>query len=196
MEGKEHSPRYIGPSAGTSIMATDTSEITHPLQGYRITSDYGIPSARLKVEGADVLRVYQAPQSDREAFLEWWTCEKERAVRDRVILVVVIRCVKYACHREWLQGIEEEEWFHNDDSLIGVRFTTLENLDKAIDDNESLTDDWGDIIEKMCTDSAGAIAPDDERHLADVVSIAEAISDSEEDSGEGSVIGASIRLLS
>ena len=51
---------------------------------------YGIPSARLKVEGADVLRVHQAPQSDREAFLEWWTCEKERAVRDRVILVVVI----------------------------------------------------------------------------------------------------------
>ena len=73
---------------------------------------------------------------------------------------------------------------------MGVRFTTSENLDKAIVDNESLTDDWGDIIEKMSTDSAGAIAPDDERHFADVVSIAEAISDSEED------IGASIRLLS
>ena len=137
-----------------------------------------------------MLRVYQAPQSDREAFLEWWTCEKERAVRDRVILVVVIRFVKYVCHKEWLQSIEEEEWFHNDDTLMGVRFTTSENLDKAIVDNESLTDDWGDIIEKMSTDSAGAIAPDDERHLADVVSIAEAISDSEED------IGASIRLLS
>jgi hypothetical protein len=57
---------YIGPSADTSIMATDTSEITHPLQGYRITSDYGIPSARLKVEGADVLRVHH----EEEQY--WW----------------------------------------------------------------------------------------------------------------------------
>jgi hypothetical protein len=56
-----------------------------------ITSSDGSTTSRvLKEEGADVLHVSQAPQTDREAFLEWWTGEKERAVRDRVILVVVI----------------------------------------------------------------------------------------------------------
>ena len=42
------------------------------------------------MEGADVLHISQAPQTDRKAFLEWWTGEKERAVRDRVALVVVV----------------------------------------------------------------------------------------------------------
>ena len=37
--------------------------------------------------------------------------EKERAVRDQVILVVVGRSYDYACHKEWLQSIEVEEWF-------------------------------------------------------------------------------------
>ena len=169
-------------------MATDTSEITHPLQGYRICftvqADYGLPDA-LKEVVADALHVSQAPHSDREAFLEWWTREKERAVRDQVILVVVVSGYKYACHKEWLQSIEEEEWFDNDDGLMGVRFTTDEKLYQAIYDNESLTDGWGDIIGEMSKDSAGAIAPDDQRHLSDVVPIAEAINDGEEDSGEG-----------
>jgi hypothetical protein len=40
--------------------------------------------------GVDVLHISQAPQSYHEAFLEWWASEKERAVRDRVILVVVV----------------------------------------------------------------------------------------------------------
>ena len=137
-----------------------------------------------------MLHISQAPQTDRKAFLEWWTGEKERAVRDRVALVVVVSSYKYACHKEWLQTIEEEEWFDNDDGLMRVRFMTLANC------NNSLTDGWGDIIKKVSKDSAGAIAQDDEQHLADVGPMAVAINDGEEDSGEGSVVDASIQLMS
>jgi hypothetical protein len=35
----------------------------------------------------------------------------KRTVRDQVILVVVGQSYDYACHNEWLQSIEEEEWF-------------------------------------------------------------------------------------
>ncbi len=140
-----------------------------------ITSSDGSTTSRvLKEEGADVLHVSQAPQTDCEAFLEWWTGEKERAVRDRVILVVVGVCYKCECHKKWLQSIEEEEWFDNDNGLMGVRFTTFTMLNQVIHDNESLKDGWGDIIEKMSNDRAGAsasddIGADDDDYLADTV---------------------------
>jgi hypothetical protein len=73
---------------------------------------------------ANVLHVSQAPQTDREAFLEWWIGGKKRAVRDQVVLVVVGSSYDCDCHKEWLQSIEEEEWFDNDDGLMSVGFTT------------------------------------------------------------------------
>ncbi len=108
-----------------------------------------------------MLFVFQAPQTDREAFLEWWTGEKERAVRDRVVLVVVDSCDKYSCHKKWLQSIEEEEWFDNDDGLMRVRFTTYTKMRLAINGKVSLTDGWGDIIDKMNNGRAGASAYND-----------------------------------
>ena len=73
-----------------SIMATNIPESTRLLQGYRIcfTSVYQY-DINYQNNGVDVLRIFQAPQSDLEAFLEWWACEKERAVREQVVLVVV-----------------------------------------------------------------------------------------------------------
>jgi hypothetical protein len=117
-------------------------------------------NAFLKKDSADVMHISQAPQTDREAFLEWWIGEKKRAVRDQVVLVVVSGSYyERDCHEEWLQSIEEEEWFDNDDGLMGVRFTTLSKMFQAIYSNTSLTDGWGDIIEKTSLDSASASEP-------------------------------------
>jgi hypothetical protein len=60
----------------------------------------------------------------------------------------------YACHREWLRSIEEEEWLDSDEGGGIVRFTTLEKFCLTILRKVSLTDNWDDIIEKMSTDSA------------------------------------------
>jgi hypothetical protein len=147
-----------------SIMATNIPESTRLLQGYRIcfTSVYQYEyDISYQNNGVDVLSIFQAPQSDREAFLEWWANEKERAVRDRVVLVVVSGTYKYACQREWLRNIEEEVWLDNDEGGGVVRFTTWAKFCQAIDCGVSLTDSWGDVIEKMGKDSAGASASDD-----------------------------------
>jgi hypothetical protein len=37
----------------------------------------------------DVLDIAQAPNTDHEAFLAWWTTEKERAARDEKKILVV-----------------------------------------------------------------------------------------------------------
>ena len=42
-----------------------------------------------------------------------------------------------------------------------LNFTTLTKLIVSIESRESLTDDWGEIIDRTTTDSAGASASDD-----------------------------------
>ena len=64
-------------------------------------------------------------------------------------MVVVGRSYYYACHKEWLQSIEEEEWFDNDEGLMRARFTTLTKLFVSIESKESLADDRGEIIDRM-----------------------------------------------
>ena len=120
-----------------------------------------------------MLHVSQAPQTDREAFLEWWIGGKKRAVRDQVVLVVVGSSYDCDCHKEWLQSIEEEEWFDNDVGLMRARFTTLSKMFQAIYSNTSLPDGWGDVIENTSVDIASA--SDDERTLTKVVPMAVAI---------------------
>ncbi len=83
-------------------------------------------------------------------------------------------------------------WLDNDEDGGIVRFTTWAKFCQAIHREVSLTDKWGNIIEKMSKDSLDASASDDEQQLAVVVPVAEAISDSEEDSAAGSVVGAPI----
>ena len=164
-------------------------ESTGSLKGYRIgivrrnasvcrptlapeSSEYLL--SLLQEEGSDVLRIFEAPESDREAFLAWWAGELDRAVRDGV-RIVVVGDLTYDCHchREWLQTIEEEEWYDNDEGSF--RFTTLQSLFEAMESGGSLTDDWGETIETMSINGADGSRASRERDVADVVPIAEEI---------------------
>lgn len=146
------------------------------MQGYRIcfTSVHQMNTFLQKDSAPDVLHSSQAPQTDRKTFLELWIGEKKRAVRDQLVLVVVGGSYyERDCHKEWLQSIEEEEWFDNDVGLMRARFTTLSKMFQAIYSNTSLPDGWGDIIENTSVDIASA--SDDERTLTKVVPMAVAI---------------------
>ncbi|KAL3823864.1 hypothetical protein ACHAXA_004136 [Cyclostephanos tholiformis] len=149
-------------AAHTSILGS-----TQSLQAYRMvltSSSYWLESEEIRaMGGVDALDLFQAPHSNRDAFLEWWNGEKERAISDRVILLVVGGYYDHQCHKEWLQIIEEEEWFDGEE----IRFTTITNLLVAIGYGKSLNDCWGDIIiEKVTFDGPGGVsASDDEESL-------------------------------
>jgi hypothetical protein len=116
-------------------------------------------------EGSDVLRIFEAPHSDRDAFLAWWADELHRAVRDGVKIVIVGDFgYEYPCHKEWLDGIEEEEWYDNDEGSF--RVTILRRLFEAMASGGSLEDDWGETIETMSIiDGAGGLSSSRERDM-------------------------------
>ena len=99
------------------------------------------------------------PEKSRRAFLKWWTGEKERAVHVRVISIsrrgylLQIRmslAAKYPVVRQLTKA-----WRRQLD-LQRTRCWTRQSKGQF-----SLTDGWGDIIEEICNDRAGASASDD-----------------------------------
>jgi hypothetical protein len=120
----------------------------------------------------DVLDIAQAPNTDHEAFLAWWKTEKERAARDEKKILVVCSSYEQSCYRKWLQNIEETEFYDNDNASTRVRFTTTLKLSKAINDGESLKDDWGEVItqnwdeliDTMSIDSVPSVQADDDQN--------------------------------
>lgn len=151
-------------------MATPIPETIRPFQGYRMafTSSLGHPEELSTKGGIDVLELFRhAPQSDRGDFLEWLNGERGRAVGDQVTLVIVGGYYDHPCHKEWLQSIEEEQWFDSGDCGEKIRFTTFSKLVVAVGCESSLDDDWRDvIIEKVSMDGLeGVCASDDEKSL-------------------------------
>ena len=66
----------------------------------------------------------------------------------KVILVVIKTSNSATANkRRWLQSIEEEEFFDNDNCPNIVRFSTFSKLDRATFADTKLVDDWGDEIE-------------------------------------------------
>ncbi len=138
---------------GTNDEHTDTEAAgaaSKPLNGYRIAYFTSVDEDRLQLAGADLLHIIP-PSSVHEtfvSFLEWWKRETERAWNDHVQLVVVKPCYPTLL-REWLQRIEEEEWYGQGEKTTRVRFTTVYKLAKAVSCEEPLRDDWNDIIERV-----------------------------------------------
>lgn len=120
----------------------------------------------------DVLDISQAPNTDQEAFLAWWVTENKRAARDELKILLVCYPHEQSCHRKWLKAIEEEEFYDNFNGSSRVRFTTVSNLCRSINDGKPLMDDWGDvitqnwdeIIDTMSIDSVSSVQGDDDQN--------------------------------
>ena len=120
-----------------------------PLNGYRIAYFTSVDEERLQLAGADLVHI--PPCSVHETFvtfLEWWNQETERAWNDQVQLVV-LKPFYPTILREWLQRVEEDEWYGQGEKTTRVRFTTGYKLEKAVSCEEPLKDDWNDIIERV-----------------------------------------------
>ena len=129
------------------------------------TSSLGNPvDLSTKTKGdIDILELYRhAPHSNRGEFIAWLNGERERAVSDRVTIVIVGGRYDHPCHKEWLQSIEEEEWYNDGECGEKIIFTTFGRLAVAIGRETSLDDVWGDIIvEKVSMDAYGGVFASD-----------------------------------
>mmetsp|Transcript_35368 Transcript_35368/g.74677 ORF Transcript_35368/g.74677 Transcript_35368/m.74677 type:complete len:153 (-) Transcript_35368:168-626(-) len=134
------------------------SQFYKPLQGYRLGFLLQYLDEEMESHcrdyGASILNIYSAPETEEE-FKQWWKAQVENANRDGVILVVVkSRCTISSIwlntpQKRFLSQIEEEEWYNDENGPSRVRVTRFYKVMKVIlGQSETLTDDWGDSIEK------------------------------------------------
>ena len=124
------------------------------LEGYRIGFFTEVDEDMLYEVGADLL--YIPPWYEHETFgnfLEWWNRATERALRDRLQLVVLIpsQCQMSLIEKCWFERIEEDEWCSNGEGRMRLRFTTCRKIEDAVFNGKQLMDDWGDAIESGTT---------------------------------------------
>jgi len=119
--------------------------------------------------GAEILHIEtEAPGLSSDvvnysSFRKWWQGEIDMARKDGLALVVLdCPCDCSSCElefcapailgRKWLEKIEEEDFYSNDDAALRVRFTNYGNLIDAMShckfNRKPLEDVWGDCIER------------------------------------------------
>ena len=139
-----------------------------PLQGYRMGLIFEDRNEEryFKNKGASVLRIHTAPESEG-SFKQRWLKEIDRARQDRVKLVVLLvgSWASVSVHGQLLKKIEEAEFHCTDEGGPGrIRTTTYRILDRVSNSTKglTLTDSWGDTIERGESQVVESLSPGDE----------------------------------
>ena len=104
-----------------------TPEPCTALKGYRIAVMIDDDNGPLSESaGADILQIHEeAPTSSQDAFETWWGTQMQKALEEKLALVVVASSSK--------KSKKISDWLKHDDN---VRYTNPKNLAKAITNNE------------------------------------------------------------